>query len=202
MKAFKYLIFYIAFMLFLIIGFGIIYSILGLNLENSIMYTRIYIILILGLIFIPVLINKYRKYNIKSNKIEFKYILLIITLSVIYNIFGFYLNKYLIHSNLYELGDIKYGIISTVLIGPIIEELIFRGIMYNELKTKYSINKSIFITTTIFSLMHLNIIQIIYAFILGYILNKMYEKRKNIIYCILLHMISNLTTTIICLLII
>ena len=71
----------------------------------------------------------------------------------------------------------------------------FRGIIYNELKSKYSNMKSILLTTIFFAIIHINIIQILYALIIGFILIFVYEKYNNIKAPIILHMASNITTT-------
>lgn len=83
------------------------------------------------------------------------------------------------------------SIISTGIIGPIYEEILFRYILYNRLKKKYSIKKSILITTIIFALTHLSPIKIIYAFILGLTMNILYERHKNILAPILIHVSAN-----------
>jgi len=162
---------------------------------------RNYIVLLIGIIFIPIIYIKYKKINIKENKTKNINILIFsgISLSLLYNVIGFYLDK-ILNTNLYGVFDIKNTIISTVLIGPVIEEYLFRGIIYNEAKNKY--NKAGLITTIIFAFSHTNFIQIIYAFILGYVLIKIYDKYNNIKYCILVHMFSNLVTTFITLILI
>lgn len=81
--------------------------------------------------------------------------------------------------------------ISSSIIGPIYEEILFRYILYNRLKDKYSITKSIIITTIIFAIIHLSPIKIVYAFILGIILNIAYNKYNNIIAPILIHISAN-----------
>ncbi len=198
MKAYRYLVLYLIINILLPVIYGCVYKSIGYdNISDLIVKNRLYMAIILGLIFIPLLVIAYKKYNIKSQKIDIKMYLYIVILNTIYNFLAFNLNKYFMHSNLYDVVDFKYSLISTVLIGPIIEEVMFRGIMYNELKKRYSVNKSILITTLIFSLMHLNIIQVIYAFILGYILNRIYEKNKNMTNIITLHMLSNFTATIV-----
>ena len=50
---------------------------------------------------------------------------------------------------------------------------------------------SIVITTIIFALIHLSPIRIIYAFILGLILNISYEQHKNILAPIIIHIAAN-----------
>ena len=195
-KVLKWFFYYLILELIIIFLFSYIYinsgndpSLFNLFINNN----RTYIVLLIGIIFIPIIYIKYKKMNIKENKINIL-IFLGISLSLMYNVIGFYFNK-LLDSNLYDIFDIKNVLISTVLIGPIIEEYLFRGIIYNEAKKKYS--KAGLITTIIFALSHRTFIQIIYAFIIGGVLIKIYEKYNNIKYCIVVHMFSNLVTTLI-----
>ena len=205
--ALKWILFYVVIQFSIIFGFSFVYINNGNDptlLGNYINDVRIYIVLILALIFIPLLIYKYKKLNIKEQKTNIsKLILMTICLSATYNILAYYLDKYILLSNLYSNNNnIIVGIISTVLIAPFIEELMFRGVIYNNLKSKYNIKKAMLLTTILFCLSHFTLIQIIYTFIFGYILVYIYEKYQNIKYPIILHMISNLTTTIISLFII
>jgi len=205
-KAVKWLVLYIVVQFGLILGFSIYFtttnndpSLLGEFLNS----TKIYLVIILAIIFIPLLLKQYKKFNIKENTCNnlYLYILFTVVLSISYNILGFYFDKLLV-TNLYSSPDLIVGLISTVLIGPIIEELMFRGVMYNTLKNKFSIKKSALLTTILFTFSHFNLIQMFYTFIFGYFLIFIYEKYQNIKYPIILHMISNLTTTLICILII
>lgn len=83
------------------------------------------------------------------------------------------------------------ALISSGLIGPIYEEILFRYILLNRLKLFHSKTKAILINTILFALMHLTPIKIIYAFILGLFLNISYEKHKNILAPILIHIAAN-----------
>jgi hypothetical protein len=163
---------------------------------------KIYLSLLLGLIFIPILYINYKKLNINNNKIKDIHILILlgISLSLVYNVFGFYFDK-LLNTNLYGIFDIKYTLISTVLIGPVIEEYLFRGLMYYEATKKYG-KKGRIIINILFALLHTTLIQIIYAFIIGHVLIKVLDKYKNINSCIIVHLFSNLTTTFLTLLLI
>lgn len=207
-KAFKWLIFYIFVISFLILGFSVYYISTGntfSTLGNFINDIRIYLVIIIGLIFIPLLTYEYKKLNIKEKNFNYYYLYLLVAifLSISYNVIGYYFNKHILFSNLYDgNNDIVVGIISTVLIGPIIEELMFRAIIYNNLKNKFSVKLSMLITTIVFAICHFNIIQMVYAFIFGYILVVVYEKHKNIKYSIMMHITSNLITTLVCLIII
>ena len=82
--------------------------------------------------------------------------------------------------------------ISSGIIGPIYEEILFRYILLNRLKKFNSTTKSIIINYLIFALIHINPIKICYTFILGIILNLTYQKHNNIIAPILIHTSANI----------
>lgn len=82
-------------------------------------------------------------------------------------------------------------LISSGIIGPIYEEIIFRYCFLNKLKKFNSTKKALIINTLIFALIHLSPIKIIYAFILGIFLNISYEKHNNILAPILIHISAN-----------
>ena len=81
--------------------------------------------------------------------------------------------------------------ISSGIVGPIYEEILFRYILFNRLKYKYSIKKSFIISLCIFSFMHFSPIKIIYAFILGGFITFIYHKENSILAPILVHMSAN-----------
>lgn len=200
MKIIKWPLIYFLFQFILIIllAYNFITSGNDANLFNEYLKTKqIYITLIIAIIFIPLLINDYKKYK-KDKRTKINYFILIllgIILSLIYNVFAYYLN-FLLKTSLFDNNNnLIITLISTGLIGPIIEELMFRGIIYNELKNKYKNMKAILITTIFFAVIHFNIIQVLYALAIGFILIFVYEKYKNIKAPIILHMASNITTT-------
>ena len=200
MKIIKWPLIYFLFQFILIFLLSYYYVSNGndVNLFNGYLSTKqIYIALIVAIIFIPLLINDYKKYKKQTNnKINYFYLTILgIILSLIYNVFAYYLNFALKTSLFDNNSNVAVTLLSTGILGPIIEELIFRGIIYNELKSKYSNMKSILITTIFFAIIHINIIQILYALIIGFILIFVYEKYNNIKAPIILHMASNITTT-------
>ena len=207
MKIIKWPLMYFLFQFILIFLLSYYYVSNGndVNLFNDYLSTKqIYIALIVAIIFIPLLINDYKKYEKQTNtKINYFYLTILgIILSLIYNVFAYYLNFVLKTSLFDNSNNIAITLLSTGILGPIIEELMFRGIIYNELKSKYSNMKSILITTIFFAIIHINIIQILYALIIGFILIFVYEKYNNIKAPIILHMASNITTTLFLLLLI
>lgn len=200
MKIIKWPLIYFLFQFILIFLLSYYYVSNGndVNLFNDYLSTKqIYIALIVAIIFIPLLINDYKKYKKQTNtKINYFYLIILgVILSLIYNVFAYYLNFALKTSLFDNNSNVAVTLLSTGILGPIIEELMFRGIIYNELKSKYSNMKSILITTIFFAIIHINIIQILYALIIGFILVFVYEKYNNIKAPIILHMASNITTT-------
>lgn len=199
MKLLKFPLLYLIIEILILIIYSLLYSLTNdiNSLDIFLTNNKIYIVLLLGVIFIPILYLNYQKY-IKEKPQKINYILLILLgfiLSIIFNTIFYYIDKSLKISNLYNSSSINIeNIISTVLIGPIIEEIMFRGIMYNEALKKYSNMKAIIIVTVIFSLFHFNIFQSLYALALGFILIYVYLKNKTIIAPIIVHASSNLTT--------
>lgn len=173
---------------FLIFMIALIYSLLGYkNLTNFLSTTASYILLSFNILTIIYLYKKNQQQEQSlSPKNYYPLILLGISISVLLNMIIFFFNPP--HT---IIKPTILTIISSGLIGPIYEETLFRYILYNRLKKKYSIKKSILITTIIFALIHLSTIKIIYAFTLGLIINMSYEKYHNILSPILIHIAAN-----------
>ncbi|MGK0467840.1 lysostaphin resistance A-like protein [Clostridium sp.] len=89
------------------------------------------------------------------------------------------------------------GVISVVLIIPILEEVLFRGLIYNELKTHLNIVIAIILQSLIFAIAHGNMLQGIYAFIMGAVVAIIYDKTGSIFAPILFHVMYNLLGSII-----
>lgn len=173
----------------IIIITALIYNYLGYNNLEYFITNILPIILIT--FYILTIFYLYKKNYIKEKNLSIKEYfplsILGISIATLLNMIIFKLIPPTITSSL----PIIVSVISTGIIGPIYEEILFRYILYNRLKNKYSIKKSILITTIIFSLIHLSPIKIIYAFILGLIINISYERYKSILAPILIHISAN-----------
>ena len=173
----------------IIIISGLIYNSLGYNNLDYFINSILPIILII--FYILTIIYLYKKNCIQekslSKKEYFPLSILGISLASLLNMIIFRLFPQPTTTPL----PIIISVISTGIIGPIYEEILFRYILYNRLKKKYSIKKSILITTILFALIHLSPIKIIYAFILGLTMNILYERHKNILAPILIHISAN-----------
>jgi uncharacterized protein len=85
-----------------------------------------------------------------------------------------------------------YSFIAIVIAAPILEELIFRGIILNGLLKKYSPLKSILISSILFGVIHLNPWQFIGAFVIGVFSGWVYYKTRKLTLSILIHFANNL----------
>ena len=83
---------------------------------------------------------------------------------------------------------------STIIIAPIIEEMIFRGVIMNDLK-EYGYKTAIIINSVLFGLAHTEIEKVIITIFLGIIFSYV-AYRYSLRYSILLHMVWNLNSSI------
>lgn len=83
-------------------------------------------------------------------------------------------------------------VVSAGIAGPIVEELIFRGLIYNRIKKMAGISLAAILSGAIFGAYHGNWVQAPYAMIIGLVCVFVYEKYKSIIAPILLHITANM----------
>lgn len=74
---------------------------------------------------------------------------------------------------------------------PIAEEILFRGLIFNRIKCQYNFAAGLLISSVLFGIYHGNIVQGIYATLLGIFLGFAYHKTKSILIPIIIHMSSN-----------
>lgn len=164
------------------------------GLNNYINNKMWLIVLITLLIFLPIFYFKYKKCKqpIKLNKNMFYLIVPSMSIAVFLNIVIININNSFGIQNLSNDANMFLVLIfSSGIVGPILEEFLFRGIVFNDLKQFLSNKKSLIVCTLIFALFHQSISQIMYAFILGYIYIKLYDKTNNLVYPMISHILSN-----------
>lgn len=93
-------------------------------------------------------------------------------------------------------------VFAAVIFAPIIEEIIFRGCIYNLVEKKTNSILAIIVSGAIFGFIHImgglmegNMLELVYFiqyFIMGALFGFFYYKTKNIHFCIAIHMINNL----------
>ena len=134
--------------------------------------------------------NKYFKVNKKLNITDFiTYFALIFYINIFLNlIISFVINiegqKFIVQRPIYT--DIIYAIC----IAPVLEEIVFRGVLMTYLK-KYGIQTAIIVSSLFFGISHYNIYMIIPAFFIGIVLAYVSYK-YSIKYSILLHILLNI----------
>lgn len=92
----------------------------------------------------------------------------------------------------YQVGSIWMQFLTLGILAPVTEELLFRGLVYKRLKTYYDWITAAYISGIIFGIAHLNLVQGIYGFIMGIVFSFIYEKYKNIVAPIIMHMAANI----------
>lgn len=158
---------------------------------------------ILSYIFFIKNYTKDNRYKLKlQNTLHFKgYVfiaMLIIGYILVYdNTIEIILSKVIKNSLFYdvmakEMKNPIVGFIGTVVMAPIFEEIVYRGIILDELLLKYNWKKAVIISALIFAVIHLNFVQLTDAFIAGIILGTVYCKTKSLMPCIMIHFLNNL----------
>ena len=166
----------------------LIASVLVLGINKSLVWGTI-LLSFFELIFILFIFRK-KRFRYK-NDYYFPYLLLGISLAVIYNMLLFRLG---IVFEPVENINIMLVIISSGIIGPIFEEILFRYFLLNNLNKFNSPIISIVLSGIIFGLFHNNLITAIYATILGIINAYLYVRKNNLLIPILVHISANIMT--------
>ena len=81
-----------------------------------------------------------------------------------------------------------------VIAAPVVEEILFRGIVLRSIRKFSPVWASILISSVLFGVYHLNIVQAAYATLMGIAAGILYEKKRNLLFPILVHFANNLIT--------
>lgn len=168
------------------------------GINNFLTNNYIYIGIIIFSLFIPYLLKKHYTENKKINKIKCSNYLLIMVLGVlvsgIASIVFYNINGIVKFTNTYEIPDVS--LLSLIIVGgiltPIIEEYMFRGIIYKNLQKENSKMLSIIVTSILFAAISNSIDGMIYSFALSFLLIYVYEKYESLKAPIILHITSSI----------
>ncbi len=128
--------------------------------------------------------------------------LLVIVASLNYSILKLFKKKVVLQEVFYlfmklkSLPLIMMLVFLSIILAPFFEEILFRGIFYTSLRKKFSPFISILINSSIFSIFHQTISNIMGIFLLGCFLAYLMEKYKNIWASIGLHFFNNFFATV------
>jgi len=96
----------------------------------------------------------------------------------------------------YPFGYLAVDFIASCLVAPVIEEILFRGIILRSFLNQYDPKKAIIWSAVIFAVAHLNIYQLPVAFVGGCMIGWVYYRTKSLWLCILAHACHNTIMTI------
>ena len=188
----------------IILAYFVIFPLKFLNISAGMGLTNLIIILY----FIFKLRNYTSEFRVEISdifsKISFKHILLIVLANVCFSYGMLYLSNVIIHvipansflSFLVPLKSIHWkfvgilSFISIILVSPIAEELIFRGIFLNKLRLIVPTAFAILISSLLFASLH-SFGSIFSAFIFAVCMAILYLKSENILVPILGHFLNN-----------
>ncbi len=89
-------------------------------------------------------------------------------------------------------GTLGMELLSSALFTPVLEELVFRGILFQRLKRLLPLWCALPASALLFAVMHFNIVQFVYALLMGLVLAFFVEKGGNVCYGMFGHMTVNL----------
>lgn len=149
----------------------------------------IWIAVLTFLMLIPLFKKKCKFNKLKTDIKNIIWLVLIgISFAVTYNLILWHLN----FTDIFGTNNkLLITLITSGLIGPIMEELIFRNIVYEKLKGNYKRTFAVILTGLLFGIFHGNIIQFIYVFLFNFIFIFVYEKYDSIYAPIIVHMSAN-----------
>ena len=158
------------------------------------------LIIITYLLSIRIYTNKSLQLELKWNKVNLIGCIKILMTTQLLLIFSFSILMIIIKLGLVSLYESKtqntgiiliFEIISGVLFVPFIEEILFRGFLFNYL-AKFKGLPTIIATSILFALVHGFSIALLHKFFLGIVLGFLFVRMNSIIYCMICHSINNL----------
>ena len=174
-------------------------------LEQSMTMTLISGILALLTYWIVFLVRK-KKFaqEVNLRKIPAKGILAVLLMGITFNIVistllatipfpDTWMQNYQQNSSVLTGGNEVISFLATVFMAPVLEEIVFRGLIYDRLKKGMPAVVAAIISSLAFGLMHGTIIWMMYAFVLGVVLVIVFERFHSLLANMLLHFGFNLT---------
>ncbi|MCR5743429.1 MAG: CPBP family intramembrane metalloprotease [Lachnospiraceae bacterium] len=169
-------------------------------------YLNIVIQLVCIAIFIPMYAKDNKRFNIVHVRMNPVAYVLVFVLGMAAALF---INGVLILSGLYSLlvetytetaeillsGDLIATYITAVILAPVMEELMFRGLIYKKLRTYCIFSLAALLSSIYFGIFHMNFLQFLYATALGLFLAYAFERFKSVKAAILLHCGANFMAT-------
>ena len=146
---------------------------------------------------------KYREYfrMMRINLVDFLWMFLIGACFAIAlnNLFGMmHLSDYSVSyteiAKTFYTGRLALEFLALCVVIPIVEELLYRGIVYKRAADWLGVRYAVAVSAVIFGLIHMNLVQFLYAALFGLLLAYFVEVTGNLTGAIAAHMAANLTS--------
>ncbi len=90
-----------------------------------------------------------------------------------------------------SVGMVAFGLTLVLLMGPVVEEIFFRGFFYNALKVKWGKKWAILSSGVLFAVLHANLVGFLPIALLGCLLAYSYELTGSLFTSITIHVLHN-----------
>ena len=84
-----------------------------------------------------------------------------------------------------------WSVLMLVVLAPIMEEVLFRGILLESVRSKYSSGRAIVVSALMFGVIHIIPQQVVNAFVIGLILGYIYVRTESLWPVIIIHALNN-----------
>ncbi len=93
-------------------------------------------------------------------------------------------------------GGVLYELLGSCLVIPIAEELLYRGVVLRRLRMMFGVVPAVVLSALIFGVMHANLVQFLYAGILGLLLGLLFQTTNKLYAPILGHIAANVAAVV------
>ncbi len=94
-------------------------------------------------------------------------------------------------SNAFYGSTIGLELLGSALITPFLEELLHRGVVYGRLRRMMGLWPAVLLSSFIFAILHFNVVQFIYAFLLGIVFALFVERTGRLSSAVIAHIVAN-----------
>ena len=90
-----------------------------------------------------------------------------------------------------NFGQFLLSVLFFAVVPAVVEELLFRGLIFNGLKNSFNAKVAVILTSIIFTLIHFSIFQTVYQLILGVVLSLILLFTNSLLLTMLMHFLNN-----------
>ncbi|MCK9211753.1 MAG: CPBP family intramembrane metalloprotease [Ignavibacteriaceae bacterium] len=132
-------------------------------------------------------------FNYRKTPLSIYALVILISITFVIILFPLLIKMSVIHNGMsnFKSTGLSIIIIYGIVLVPLLEEILFRGMFLGDFIKLYSPIKAILYSSILFALIHINPSQMLTAFLGGLFLGFVYYKTNNLLPCIVLHSVIN-----------